>query len=613
MPNKETTRRRFMTHFASIGFGATMLPEILWARMQESASQKITLDMVKDALALTGLPFTEAEATNLVNTANNNLESYERVRNFHIPLDVSPPYHFSSLVPGITPNKNREPFVLSKAPSMKKPANMEDVAFLPLRHLAELIRTKQVSSVELTKMYLERLHRYQPKLNFVVTFLDELGLAQAKQADAEIAAGRYKGPLHGIPWGAKDIISVKNYPTSWGTAPFKERSFDYDASVVEMLRDAGAVLIAKLTTGELASGDNWFGGQTKNPWDPTQGSSGSSAGPASATAAGCVAFGIGSETSGSILSPAARCGLAGLRPTFGRVSRYGIMALSWTQDRIGPLVRYAEDAAIVMQTIAKPDGRDMSVSDIPFNWNANLDIRKLRVGYIKESFDNITDKEARERNQKVLDTLASLGVKTLIPITIPENVTSNRSIGGFGVESTAYFDELRRGGKMTGSRGGGAGSRLTSAVEYLQAQRIRMMMMMDLARATQAVDVYLAAGGGGGGGGAAAAGRGAAPGAAAETGGGSDAGPDGARGARGARGGGGNNNVPVRGAAAHSGMANAACYPAMNVPNGFNATGSPTNCTIFGRPFNEMEVIALTKAYQDVAGYHLLKPAKMDS
>ncbi len=611
MPSKENTRRRFMAHFASIGLGATMLPEILWAKVQESTNQKITLEMVKDALALTGLPYTETEATNLVNTANNNLASFERIRDFHIPLDVSPPYHFSALVPGMTPNKNRESFVISKAPPVKKPANMEDIAFLPLRHLAELIRTKQVSSVELTKMYLERLHRYQPRLNFVVTFLDDVGMAQAKQADAEIAGGKYKGPLHGIPWGAKDIISVKGYPTTWGTAPFKDRVFDYDASVVEMLRDAGAVLIAKLTTGELASGDNWFGGQTKSPWDPTQGSSGSSAGPSSATAAGCVAFGIGSETSGSILSPSARCGLPGLRPTFGRVSRYGIMALSWTQDRIGPLVRYAEDAALVMQAIARPDGRDMSVSDIPFNWNANLDIRKLRVGYIKESFDNITDADAKARNQKVLDTLASLGVTKLIPITVPENVTANRSIGGFGVESTAYFDELRRAGKMNGSRGGGggAGSRLTSAVEYLQSQRIRMIMMMDLAKATQGVDVYLAAGGGGGGGA-----RGGAPAATADS-----TAADGARGARGARGGGtgggrgGANNVPTSGAAAHSGMANAACYPAMNLPNGFNAAGSPTNCTVFGRPFNEMEIIALSKAYQDAAGYHLMKPTKLDS
>ncbi len=596
----ENNRRRFMAQFAGMGLGVTMLPEILWSQVQDPAAPRITLAMVKNAMTMTGLPFTETEAENLVNTANNNLATYGRLRSAHIPLDVSPPYHFSSLVPGITPNKKSEPFVLSKVSPMKKPANMEDLAFLPLRQLAELIRTKQISSVELTKMYLERLHRYQAKLNFVVTFLDEVGMTQANQADAEIAAGKYKGPLHGIPWGAKDIIAAKGYPTTWGTAPFKDRVLDYDASVIEMLREAGAVLIAKLSTGELAGGDNWFGGQTKNPWDPTQGSSGSSAGPASATAAGCVAFGIGSETSGSILSPSARCGLPGLRPTFGRVSRYGIMALSWTQDRIGPLVRYAEDAAIVMQTIAKPDGRDMSVSDIPFNWNANLDIKKLRIGIIQESFDNITDADAKMRNQKVLDILSSLGVSKFVPLTIPANPLIN--VGG--PERTAYFDELVRTGKMTNSRGGGgggAGSRLVSAVEYLQSQRTRMMMMMELAKATQGVDVYLVAGGGGGGGGAAGAAGGAARGG---RGGAATATPAPAPEAPPA--------APVGGAAGHSNMANLACYPAMNIPNGFNASGSPTNCTLFGRPFNETEIIAVVKAYQDVAGFHLMKPAKME-
>ena len=230
-------------------------------------------------------------------------------------------------------------------------------------------------------MYLARLHRYNEKLNNVVTFLDDHGLAEARRADAEIAAGRYKGPLHGIPWGAKDIISVKGFKTTWGSAPFKDQQFDYDASVVEMLRDAGAVLIAKLATGELASGDNWFGGQTKSPWDPD----------ARAPAArrpdhrrrrrpDVSGFAIGTETSGSILSPAARCGLAGLRPTFGRISRHGCMALSWTQDRLGPICRYAEDCALVMQAIARPDGRDMSVTELPFNWNADFDVRTLKVG-----------------------------------------------------------------------------------------------------------------------------------------------------------------------------------------------------------------------------------------
>ncbi len=512
---------------------------------------------------------------------------------------------------------------------MKRPANLEDVAFWPVRHLAELVRTKQVTSLQLTEMYLARLHRYNTKLNNVVTFLDDLGLAQAKQADAEIAAGKYKGPLHGIPWGAKDIISVKGYKTTWGSAPFKDRSFDYDASVVEMLREAGAVLIAKLATGELAAGDQWFGGRTNSPWDPAQGSSGSSAGPGSATAAGCVGFAIGTETSGSILSPAARNGLAGLRPTFGRVSRYGVMALSWTQDRLGPMCRYAEDCAIVMQAIARPDGRDMSVSDIPFNWNAQLDIKTLRVGYIKESFDDITNATVKANAEQVLETLRSLGVTKFIPLTIP---VSQTNVSALGVESAAYFDELTRAGTMAGTRMARATARLVPAVEFLQSQRLRMMMMTDLAAATAGVDVYLVASnaGGGGGGrgrggdpadpaaagaevtaaaGAAAGARGAAGAAGAGAGGAADPAGRAGRGGRGA----GGPAQPQGPAQRHSTMANLACYPAINVPNGFIEAGTPTNVTFFARPFGEAELLALAKAYQDKAGHHLKKPTKLDA
>lgn len=286
MAEVHETRRRFMAHFAGIGLGSTLAPGILWARMQDTGAQKITLPMITEALQLSGIDLTEDERKGMVDAANTNLNRYEELRKVHIPNDVSPPFHFSPIVPGMQVNKARLPFKLSAAPAAKRPPNLEDVAFWPVRHLAELVRTKQVSSVELTEMYLTRLHRYNGKLNNVVTFLDGYGLAEAKRADAEIAASNYKGPLHGIPWGAKDIISVKGFKTTWGSPAFKEQEFDYDASVVEMLRDAGAVLIAKLTTGELAGGDNWFGGQTKNPWDPTQGSSGSSAGPSSATAAG---------------------------------------------------------------------------------------------------------------------------------------------------------------------------------------------------------------------------------------------------------------------------------------------------------------------------------------
>jgi Asp-tRNA(Asn)/Glu-tRNA(Gln) amidotransferase A subunit family amidase len=589
----DDTRRRFMTHFAGLGLGATLAPGVLWARIQDQGAERVTLDMVTDALKLAGIDATEEERRAMVTGANQALGRYEAVRQMDIPIDVSPPFHFSALVPGIRVDKSKHVFRLSTPPAARRPANLEDVAFWPVRQLAELLRTKKVTSLELTEMYLGRLHRYNGTLNNVVTFLDDVGRAQAKQADLEIAAGRYRGPLHGIPWGAKDIISVKGFPTTWGTASLKTRVLDYDASVVEMLREAGAVLIAKLATGELASGDMWFGGQTKSPWDPAVGSSGSSAGPCSATAAGCVAFAIGTETSGSILTPSARCGVTGLRPTFGRVSRYGVMALSWTEDRVGPICRYSEDCAIVMQTIARPDDRDMSVSDAPFNWDAQADIRKLRVGIVQESFDSLTNVDAKHNAQQTLETLKTLGITTLVPIAVPE-VDSGGT--GFGIESAAYFDHMTRAGQLTGARGGNRKSAwLTPAVEYLQQQRVRTLAMMKLEQATRGVDVYIVGSNNTGGSpGPAGAGRGRG-----------DAPPDtGGRGRGGA--------PPPNPTQRHFTLANLACYPAINVPNGFASTGQPTNVVIYGRPFAEMDVLALAKAYQDAAGFHLKRPTRLD-
>jgi Asp-tRNA(Asn)/Glu-tRNA(Gln) amidotransferase A subunit family amidase len=584
----DQTRRRFMATFAGAGLGSTLVPGIVWARVQDSGAGKVTLAMIDEALKLAGVEVSEEEKKGLIEGANRNLTGYEDLRKLHIPPDVSPPFHFSPVTPGMTVNKAKQPFRLSAAPSVKRPANLEDAAFWPVRHLAELVRTRQVTSLELTEMYLARLHRYNGLLNNVVTFLDDYGRAEAKRADAEIAAGKYKGPLHGIPWGAKDIISVKGHKTTWGSAPFKDQVLDYDATVVEQLRDAGAVLIAKVTTGELAGGDNWFGGQTKSPWDPAQGSSGSSAGPSSATAAGCVAFGIGTETSGSILSPSARCGLAGLRPTFGRVSRYGVMALSWTQDRLGPICRYAEDTAIVMQAIAKPDGRDMSVTDVPFNWNATFNIKALKVGIIQESFDEITNASAKANAEKMLATFKSLGVTQFIPITVPNFTTGT---GGFGPERTAYFEEHARAGRMKGTRGGTqAGGYLLPAPIYLQQQRARMMMMMELQKATAHVDVYIVGSNNTGVGGPGPRAAGAAP----ET-------PRPPQPER-----------PQSPSQRHFGYANSAGYPAINLPNGFADTGGPTNAVIYAQPYRELEIIALAKAYQDAAGFHLKKPTKLD-
>jgi Asp-tRNA(Asn)/Glu-tRNA(Gln) amidotransferase A subunit family amidase len=582
----DDTRRRFIAQFSSLGLGGTLLPGIVWADMQQSGATQITADMLKNAIFMAGLSFSDEDQKSMLEAVNSNLTRFNELRAISIPNDVSPPFHFSALVPGMTVNRTRTPFRMS-TPAVKRPASLDDVAFWPVVQLAQLIKTKQVTSSELTRLYLDRLHRLNPTLNCAVTILDDLATAQAKQADAEIAAGKYRGPLHGIPWGAKDIIAVKGYKTTWGSGAFKDQVIDKDASIVEMLRDAGAVLVAKLTTGEIAQGDRWFGGQTKSPWDPSTGSGGSSAGPGSATAAGLVGFSIGTETSGSILGPSSRCGVTGLRPTLGRISRDGVMALSWTQDRLGPMCRSAEDCALVMSVIARPDNRDMSCVDLPFNWNAQLDIRKLRIGYLKTAFEENTDALGRQHQQATYDALTKLGV-TLVAVEVPDFTTD---VSAINVESATFFDEFMRSGRdklltNLGRANGWKGARVLPAVDYLQAQRIRMMMMMKLAEATAHVDVYIGPGNGGGAGG-------------------------GGRGAGAAAAGGEGGNAPRRQSAGqrHSAMANLATYPAVAVPNGFNASGAPTSITFFARPFMESELLAVVKAYQDATGFHLKHPS----
>jgi Asp-tRNA(Asn)/Glu-tRNA(Gln) amidotransferase A subunit family amidase len=588
LPNPAPSRRRLISYFSGIGLGATLLPGILWAEMQQEPEARVTPEMLRDALALAGLTFSEEDQKSMLQGVNRQLTSFEEVRKLEIPNDVSPPFYFSPIVPGMKVNRTRDPLHFS-AQSVKRPANLEDVAFWPVVQLSQLIRTKQVTSLELTQMYLARLHRYNPKLNCVVTFLDEVALAQARQADSEIAAGKYKGPLHGIPWGAKDIIAVKGYKTTWGSGAYKDQVIDEDASVIEMLRDAGAVLLAKLASGELASGDQWFNGQTKNPWNLGQGSSGSSAGPGSATAAGCVGFAIGTETSGSILSPSGRCGVTGLRPTFGRISRYGVMALSWTQDRLGPMCRYAEDCAVVMSVIAKPDNRDLSVSEIPFNWNAHLDVKKLRVGILKDAFEEVRDAAVKEMNARAIAQVESLGMK-LVEVKSPDWTIDGSA---YNVESAVFFDKMIRTGldkQMTnpGRANGFRSARVIPAVEYLQSQRARTMMMMKLAEATADIDVYLVPANTGGG-----EGRGRGRGTDSEGGRGRGFDPTAAR------------RSPAQ---RHFGMANTAGYPAINVPHGFLANGSPGAFTFYARPFGEAELLAVAKAYQDASGFHLKHP-----
>lgn len=571
VPAAGQTRRRFLAHFGGLGLGATLLPGVLWGKMEETGASQVTPEMLRDALAVAGLDLDEEAQEAMLDGVNQDLARRATLREISIPDDVSPPFHFSPLVPGMEVPREERPFRRSHPP-VRRPANLEEVAFWSVTELSELIRSRQVTSTELTEMYLSRLHRYNPVLNCVVTFLDDQALEEARRADTDLEAGRYRGPLHGIPWGAKDIIAVRGHPTTWGAEPYRYQFVDQDSTLVEMLRDAGAVLLAKLSTGELAQGDRWFGGQTMNPWNLEEGAGGSSAGPGSATAAGLVGFAIGTETSGSILSPSARCGVTGLRPTLGRVTRHATMALSWTLDRLGPMCRCAEDCALVLKAIARPDGRDMSVVDLPFNWDSELDIRGLRVGYVREAFDEVVDPVMDAHNRTALDVLRGMGVQ-FVEVSVPEFTAD---LSPIGVESAVFFDELVRNGwdreftnpaRVTGWRR----SWLVPAVDYLRQQRIRSMMMKELARATEHVDVYLA------------------PRATGEEGGGPTA------------------------LQRHSSMANLATYPAVSVPHGFSEGGTPDSLLFFARPFGESELLALAKAYQDATGFHRERPGSVTS
>src|SRR6266498_4253277 len=377
------------------------------------APMRITKDMMHDAEKLIGIELTDKQEDMALPGVNRALDNYEVVRKIDVPLDTEPAIVFHPALPGfhIKRAATRTKFKFGRnEPAQFK--SVEDLAFATVPQLAELIRTKKVSSLELTKMYLARLKRYGPKLLCVVTLTEDLAMKQAQDADNDLKRGKYRGPLHGIPWGAKDLLATKGIKTTWGAEPYRNQMIDYDATVVERLRNAGAVLVAKLSMGALAQGPKWFGGVTRNPWNPNEdraGSSGSSAGPASATAAGLVGFSIGTETLGSIVSPSSTCGVTGLRPTYGRVSRYGAMGLSWTMDKIGPICRGVEDCAAALNAIYGPDHRDLTVGDAPFNWESGTPLASMKIGYIKTEFDQQQDPERKTIYQQALDALKSAG------------------------------------------------------------------------------------------------------------------------------------------------------------------------------------------------------------
>ncbi len=558
---------------------------------------------VDRAQRLLGLGFDEAERDSMMDGLRTNLDLYNIMREIDLPNNVAPAMQFNVLAAGTLPDLEQRPVDWKLPESAALPDNREELAFYPVEKLAVLIRERQITSLELTEIYLDRIARYDDELKTVVTLTADLARRQARQADEEIARGMWRGPLHGIPYGTKDLLDLAGYPSTWGSSIYKEQIPTETAVVIRKLDAAGAVHLAKLSLGELAWGDVWFGGMTRSPWNTEYGSSGSSAGSASATAAGLVAFAIGSETLGSIVSPSTRNGVTGLRPTYDRVSREGAMALSWSMDKIGPITRSAHDAALVFSAIHGPAEYDADnrhtgtgktggtggsestrgsertsgseskaeaagsdpvlihrktgVFELPFNYEPDFDFENLKIGYVESAFE--ADYGYREYDKAVLEVLESLGAQ-LVPIELPEIPASAiRFI--LSVEAAAAFDEVTRSGRDTmmvrqiknAWPNVFRTSRFVPAVEYVQANRIRTLLMEQMEEAISGVDVYVS------------------PSFAGD-------------------------NLLVTNLTGH---------PSVSVPTGFDPqVGLPVSITFNGHLFDEGTVLSLARAYQSVTEHH---------
>ncbi|MGH9734790.1 MAG: amidase [Candidatus Acidiferrales bacterium] len=608
-------RRRFIAACSGLGLTSTLFPGVLWGLA--AGKEKITPQMIDDAATIADVPIPAEDRQMMLSSLEDQAKGYDEIYQLHMPNGAAPAFNFDPVLSSTKFETEKRPLHISAAPAIGTrgvPRNLDDICFATVRELAELMRTKRISSVALTQMYLDRLKRYDSSLHFVITLTEDRALNQAKEADRDIAAGKYRGPLHGMPWGAKDLLAVKGYLTTWGAGPYKDQTIDEDATVVKRLDAAGAVLVAKLSLGALAMDDTWFGGKTRNPWNPAQGSSGSSAGPASATAAGCVAFSIGSETLGSISSPSTRCGCTGLRPTFGLVPRTGAMALSWTMDKLGPICRSVEDTALVLHAIYGPDGGDRSVQPAVFNWNANLDWRKLRVGYLKTEFEQtveppkpskpesqLTPDEKkrfaaatsrfeqyrahaeydRRFDQVAIAKLQSMGVD-LIPVELPK-FPYGAMTALLNAEAAAAFDELTRTGrdKLLTLQGRGQWpdifrcARFIPAVEYIQANRARLLAMEAVSKGFEGFDVIVAP----------------------------------------------TNSEQLT-------VTNLTGHPALILPNGlrgedapaaqknaqgeieggYGGPGTPVSLTFLGQLYGEGRLLAFARAYQDATTFHLQHP-----
>ena len=570
-------RRRILKLLASTAGGAVFARAVLTLAAEQPA---VTAEMLGQAEWISGLSLTPEEKKLMLDGVDDLLADFETLRAVELDNSVAPALAFYPVDPA--EQATAKPRQAKRAISYERgdrPTNDVDVAYASIRRQANWLRSRKISSVELTRLYLDRLKRHDAKLECVITLLEERALEQARNADQELAAGKDRGPLHGIPWGAKDLLAAPPEPTTWGARGFEKQVREETATVVSRLDEAGAILVAKLTLGALAWGDVWFGGKTRNPWDPEQGSSGSSAGPAAATSAGLVGFAIGSETWGSIVSPCTRCGTTGLRPTFGRVSRHGAMALSWSMDKLGPLARSVEDCALVFDAIHGRDGLDPTVVDRPFDWPPASDPRKLRVGYVSALFDGDREKqiekiededdrrqasESLTHDRATLSTLKEIGFK-LVPIDLPSGFPVSALSFILTAEAATAFDDLTRSGRddllvrqienawPNVLRQG----QMIPAVEYLRANRIRRLVLEAMEQTVSAIDAYVCPSFGGD----------------------------------------------------HLLLTNLTGHPCVVVPNGFRGSdGRPTSITFGGGLYREAEVASVAMAYQNATDYHLRRP-----
>lgn len=516
------------------------------------SQDKITKNDVSVVEKFIDMSFTDNERDSMLNEVLDNLTAIKVVHSQHLDNWVTPALYFDAVPAGMVLPKVQKPIRWATA-TIAMPKNKADLAFYNISQLAALIKNRKISSVELTKFFIERLRKYSDTLQCVISIPEESALQQAKKADAEIAKGQYKGVLHGIPYGVKDLIAVKGTKTTWGATPFKNQTIDQTATVVEKLNKAGAVMVVKLTLGALAMGDVWYGGKTKNPWNLLRGSSGSSAGSASAVVAGLVPFAIGSETLGSIVSPSTECGATGLRPTFGRVSRAGAMTLCWSLDKLGPITRYSEDAAIVLETIRGEDGKDKTVHNAPFNFG-KIDISKLRIGYPTNVFDSLN----KSRNEwQTLQKLEKMGAK-LIPMEFKTSIPPKIIDVVLSSEAAAAFDELTRTNlddELTMQNKNSwpnlfRAARVIPAVDYVNANRLRTKMIQEVNDLMKNFDVIVTSNFGA-------------------------------------------NQLQITNLTGH---------PVVVMPNGF-IEGRPSSISFLGNLFDEATILALAKAYQDATDF----------